>query len=219
MGHATARFGIPPTLLTPPNSQSQLNLTMAPWEEISARKRADREALLAAHSEWRIPPPADDVLDVSGFMTAHLTPRERDVVKQDATAILHELSTGRISAVEVTTAFCKVATISQDLTNCVTEICFNDALKRAQELDDIFKATGKVVGPLHGLPVSIKDHIKVKGLDTATGYIAWAYKTVADKDASVVEILRSAGAIIYVKTANPQTLMVGVLAFVRMNYF
>lgn len=213
MGHAPARFGIPPTLLTPPDSQSQLNLPMAPWEEISARKCADREALLAAHPEWRIPLPADDVQDVSSFMTAHLTPRERDIVKQDATAIVHQLSTGQISAVEVTTAFCKVAVVSQDLTNCLTEICFDDALKRAQELDRIFKDTGKVVGPLHGLPVSIKDHIKVKGLDTATGWIAWAYNTVADKDAVVVEILRNAGAIIYVKTANPQTLMVSIIDF------
>jgi amidase len=56
--------------------------------------------------------------------------------------------------------------------------------------------------------VSIKDHILVKGTDTSTGYIAWAYNKVADKDAVVVRILREAGAVIYVKTANPQTLLV-----------
>jgi Asp-tRNA(Asn)/Glu-tRNA(Gln) amidotransferase A subunit family amidase len=36
----------------------------------------------------------------------------------------------------------------------------------------------------------------------------WAYKTVADSDALVVKILRNAGAILYVKTQNPQTLLV-----------
>jgi len=84
---------------------------------------------------------------------------------------------------------------------------FTEALQRAAELDKHLAETGEVVGPLHGVPVSIKDHIRVKGRDTSTGYIAWAYNTIADKDAVVVDILRMAGAVIYVKTANPQTLM------------
>jgi hypothetical protein len=36
------------------------------------------------------------------------------------------------------------------------------ALARAKELDDIFKKTGKVVGPLHGLPISLKDQFRIK---------------------------------------------------------
>lgn len=37
---------------------------------------------------------------------------------------------------------------------------------------------------------------------------AWAYKTKAEKDAVVVDILRKAGAVLYVKTQNPQSLLV-----------
>jgi amidase len=44
-------------------------------------------------------------------------------------------------------------------------------------------------------------------LTQCAGYIAWAYKTIADKDAVAVRILRDAGAVFYVKTANPQTLL------------
>jgi hypothetical protein len=44
--------------------------------------------------------------------------------------------------------------------------------------------------------------------DTSSGYVAWAYNTIANKDAVVVQLLRRAGAILYVKTANPQTLLV-----------
>jgi amidase len=62
-----------------------------------------------------------------------------------------------------------------------------------------------------GVPVSIKDHILLKGQDTASGYLGWAFKTYADRDAVVVDVLRRAGAIIFVKTANPQTLMVSLL--------
>jgi len=44
-------------------------------------------------------------------------------------------------------------------------------------------------------------------------YQGWAYKTVADSDALVVEILRDAGAILYVKTQTPQTLLVSETAY------
>jgi Asp-tRNA(Asn)/Glu-tRNA(Gln) amidotransferase A subunit family amidase len=36
------------------------------------------------------------------------------------------------------------------------------ALKRAKELDEIFEKTGKTVGPLHGLPISLKDQFRIK---------------------------------------------------------
>jgi amidase len=66
------------------------------------------------------------------------------------------------------------------------------------------------------VPVSIKDHIKVKGLDTASGYAGWAFKTYADIDAVVVDVLRKAGAILYVKTANPQTLLVRITSVILL---
>ncbi len=47
--------------------------------------------------------------------------------------------------------------------NCLTEIMFEDALKRADELDAILERTGKPMGPLHGLPVSLKDAFQIKG--------------------------------------------------------
>ena len=43
------------------------------------------------------------------------------------------------------------------------------ALKRAKELDEHLKTTGEVVGPLHGLPMSLKDQIRIKGLECTMG--------------------------------------------------
>ena len=57
-------------------------------------------------------------------------------------------------------------------TNCLTEIFVDRALERAAWLDEQLKSTGKVVGPLHGLPVSLKDQIRIKGLETVMG--TWA---------------------------------------------
>jgi Asp-tRNA(Asn)/Glu-tRNA(Gln) amidotransferase A subunit family amidase len=54
-------------------------------------------------------------------------------------------------------------------TNCLTEIFIDRALERAAWLDEQLKSTGKVVGLLHGLPISLKDQISIKGLETTMG--------------------------------------------------
>lgn len=182
------------------------------WRQISKHKIADRQALLDQRPQWKLQQEVpESVRDVSGIPSSQLSHREWEIVQQDATSLVKLLRNRRYTAVEVLKAFCHVATIAQGLTNCLTEIMFDEALRRAAELDRHLDETGHVIGPLHGLPVSIKDHILVKGHDTATGYISWAYKTVATKDAVVVDTLRKAGAVIYVKTANPQTLLVSTL--------
>lgn len=47
--------------------------------------------------------------------------------------------------------------------NCLHEIFFEQAFRRARELDEYLARKGKTVGPLHGLPVSLKDQFHVKG--------------------------------------------------------
>ena len=179
------------------------------WQKIAARKVADRQAILDQYAEWQLQQAVpDSVTDVSHLPMSRLTDREREIVTQDATSLVESMRARRYTAVEVTKAFCRVAVAAQQVTNCLTEVFFEEAFKRAAELDEYLERTGEVVGPLHGLPVSIKDHVLVKGHDTSTGYVAWAYKTKATKDAVVVSMLRRAGAVLYVKTANPQTLLV-----------
>jgi len=169
-------------------------------------KQAEREDKLMPHRRWH-----RDALpktqDVSKFPLSRLTEKEQCIVLSDATEIVDLIKRRVYTATEVLTAFIVAAVAAQDVTNCLSEIFIDSALERAQELDRHQQRTGEVVGPLHGLPVSIKDHIKIKGIDTSTGYTAWAYKTIADTDAVVVDILRKAGAILYVKTQNPQTLL------------
>ena len=87
---------------------------------------------------------------------------------------------------------------------------FEDALSRAAELDEVLERTGKTVGPLHGLPISVKEHVELKGTPATAGFIAWA-DDVSKEDALVVRILRDAGAVFHVKTTNPQALMVSAL--------
>ncbi|CAL1694527.1 unnamed protein product [Somion occarium] len=200
--------GIVPSTLTPPPAIMTECSQPALWKNISDRKVADRKALLDQWPDWHLQEVTpESIKDISKIPISHLTAREYEIVHLDATGLVEAIRDRRYTSIEVLWAFCHVATIAQDLTNCLTEVFFGEGLKRAAELDKHLEETGEVVGPLHGLPISIKDHIMVKGHDTATGYIAWAYKTVASKDAVAVDILKKAGAVLYVKTANPQTLL------------
>ena len=53
------------------------------------------------------------------------------------------------------------------------DICFSDAIDRAKELDAYYRRDGKVIGPLHGLPVTFKDQFHIKGRETTLGYVGW----------------------------------------------
>ena len=101
--------------------------------------------------------------------------------------------------------------VDENQVNCLTEIFVERALARAAKLDDVLKKTGKVVGPLHGLPISLKDQLCIKGLETTMGYVSWIGK-YAEKNAVLVDILEECGAVPFVRTNIPQTLMV------RWNY-
>ncbi|KAL7893303.1 amidase family protein [Trichoderma sp. TUCIM 5745] len=137
--------------------------------------------------------------------SAILSDREREITNAiDATALLEQIQRGQWTAEEVAVAFCKRAAVAHQLVNCLADIDFVGAIADARRLDLHFQSTGKIVGPLHGLPVSIKDLTAVKGLRHTMGYISWADQ-VGSEDALVVASLRKAGAIIFVKTTMPQS--------------
>lgn len=71
------------------------------------------------------------------------------------------------------------------------------ALEEADRLDTKFKASG-FVGPLHGIPIIIKDQADAKGMPTTLGSVLFA-NYFPDRDALVVEKLKKAGAIILAK--------------------
>jgi amidase len=75
-----------------------------------------------------------------------------------------------------------------------------DALDRARELDAQFARTGKLVGPLHGIPIAIKDLFDTAELRTTAGSIADYANDRPRDDATVVAKLRAAGAIVLGKT-------------------
>ena len=69
------------------------------------------------------------------------------------------------------------------------------------------KQTGSPIGPLHGLPISLKDNFKIKGKDSTLGFVAWVNEPETS-DSVLVDVLRKAGAVLYVKTNVPTAMMI-----------
>jgi Asp-tRNA(Asn)/Glu-tRNA(Gln) amidotransferase A subunit family amidase len=76
------------------------------------------------------------------------------------------------------------------------------ALEEADGLDDELARTGELRGPLHGVPVVVKDQVETKGIMTTFGSIA-ADGYMPKEDATAITQLKRDGAIILAKTAMP----------------
>ncbi|RAL03587.1 amidase signature enzyme [Aspergillus ibericus CBS 121593] len=184
-------------------------MTIPTWKPTVLKKRAAQ--LAAIPHGWRLPesilanPPLNslDAIRTCGILSEE---ELRWTEIDDSTVLLAMLATREITSVQLTTAFCKRAAVAQQLTKCLTEIFFERALVRAKELDDMLEETGTVTGPLHGLPVSIKDRFDVEGLDTTVGWVGLVGKP-AKSNSSIANSLQSMGAVLYVKTNVPQSLM------------
>ncbi len=154
---------------------------------------------------WRLPPsPTSKSSETDSVMrheaiTQILSPTEVKISETATPLILDRLKTGQWTSEAVVTAFCKRAAIAHQLLNCAAEILFDEALADARRLDDHYKWTGKPIGPLHGLPISIKDMFDIAGHFNTAG-IAARLDEVVSKDGLIVRLLREAGAIPFIIT-------------------
>ncbi|GAA5830768.1 hypothetical protein JCM11251_001068 [Rhodosporidiobolus azoricus] len=196
---------VPPFYVTCPT------LTKENWREKAAAKRARRDALIPV--EWRLSEKAlkdqslDNVIEISSTCGI-LTQRELEITELDEVEELAgRIAVRKYTSVEVTTAFCKRASIAHQLTNCLTEIFFDRAIKRAKELDELLEATGQLAGPLHGVPISLKDQFDIEGTECTMGYASYLGR-MSQQDSALVKLLLDAGAVLYVRTNVPQTMMI-----------
>lgn len=92
-------------------------------------------------------------------------------------------------------------------TNCLSDTLFPEALSTARGLDKHLQETGKPIGPLHGLPISLKDNFNIVGKDSTLGFVSWV-NSPATYNTILVDILQKAGAVLYVKTNVPTAMMI-----------
>jgi len=129
-----------------------------------------------------------------------LSTEELVITSLDAPAIITFIASGEYSSVKVLKAFIHRAVIAHQLLNCCIEFPYASALAKAEKLDEFFKSSGgKTIGPMHGLPISVKDQCRLIGTETTCGFVANLGKKDT-KDSLLVEILQDAGGIVFVKT-------------------
>lgn len=175
------------------------------WKAISLTRQDHRERTIQA-----VEPPVPDVpksigLNVTSLPSTLLPQDVLSITAKDAETLVKELAAGTLTSTAVTRAFLQRAGLASRLTNCVTELLTEQAVQRAAFLDEHFSKHGPI-GPLHGLPISVKEHISMKGLDLNTGFVSWVGRVGTD-DALILKLLWHAGAVFHARTTEPQTLM------------
>jgi len=119
-----------------------------------------------------------------------------------ATELARRIRSKEISPVEVVTnSLARIDEINPKL-NCFCFVYPEEALQKARAAEAAVTA-GKPLGPLHGVPLAIKDLTATKGKRTTLGSYSHEH-WVPDYDAAIVEKLTGAGAIMVGKTTTPE---------------
>ena len=124
--------------------------------------------------------------------------RDYDLCYLELSQVARLIHARDVSIEEVTAAVMNRIQDLNSVLNCFVTVLKGKALEDASSLQAELRA-GAYRGPLHGIPVSLKDNVLTRGIRT-TGGSPILKEWIPDRDADVVAALRSAGAIIVGKT-------------------
>ncbi|MCP1760906.1 amidase [Bradyrhizobium japonicum] len=124
-----------------------------------------------------------------------------DIVRMDATRISQLIARRELSPVEVMRAHLdRIAAVNPKLNAIVT---LADGAMEGAERAEAAVRSGAQLGPLHGVPFTVKDGIDTAGVLTQRGSPIFRGR-VPETDATVVARLKAAGAILIAKTNPPE---------------
>lgn len=133
---------------------------------------------------------------------AHAAVGSTDLLSKSATQIAQMIRDKEVSSVDVVKAcYARIDAVNPKI-NAVVTLCRERALAEAQLADEAL-AAGKVLGPLHGVPFTIKDSFDTEGV-LSTGGTLGRKGYIPGKDATVVARVRTAGGILLGKTNTPE---------------
>ena len=125
---------------------------------------------------------------------------DTDVGTRTATDLTRALRRRELSSRELLQAYRTRTDRLNPAINAV--VTWDDRAAETAAAADDAAVRGELWGPLHGLPITIKDSLETAGLRTTGGAPEWAHH-VPTRDADAVARLRSAGAIVIGKTNLP----------------
>src|SRR5881396_2144726 len=126
---------------------------------------------------------------------------ERDLWRWDAVDLAAAIRTRRISSHEATRAVLERLAAVNPVLNAVTVLLADQALAAADRADAAV-CRGEALGPLHGVPVTIKENVDQEGAATANGVPAFK-DLMATTDSPPVANWKRAGAVIVGRTNTP----------------
>lgn len=136
------------------------------------------------------------------FAAAPSVSGREEVVFQSATSLAEAIRKKEISSEEVVKAFIgQIEKVNPKL-NAVVQLRAESALKEAREADSLL-ARGQLKGPLHGVPITVKDSINTAGVVTTHATLG-CRDQVPRSDGTVVARMKQAGAILLGKTNLPE---------------
>ena len=120
---------------------------------------------------------------------------------QSATELTRAIQDRRISSVELLALYIERFERLNPVINAIVATDFENARGRAQKADEAL-SKGENWGPLHGLPMTIKDSFEVIGMSCTSGAPEFKYN-MPDRNAHVVQAILDAGAVVFGKTNLP----------------
>lgn len=125
-----------------------------------------------------------------------------DLLFSSATSIARSIQAKEVSDVEVVEAHLRRIDEVNPKLNAVVQLAAERAISEARNADEAL-ARGESLGPLHGVPITIKDSHDTEGI-VSTGGTLGRKDFVPDADATAVSRMRAAGAIVLGKTNTPE---------------
>ena len=123
------------------------------------------------------------------------------MIFESAHEILEKIKQGEVSSLEVLESFLAQVEKVNPKINAIVALDIERAKEKAKEADNKISLKSKL-GPLHGLPMTIKDAFEVEGIVSTGGNPAWK-DNIPKRNAEAVQRLVDAGAIIFGKTNVP----------------
>jgi len=125
-----------------------------------------------------------------------------ELIYTSATSLAQAIRDKRVSSYEVVEAYIhRIEAVNPQL-NAVVQLNAEPALIQAKQAD-VALARGEIKGPLHGVPITIKDSFDTEGIISTAGTKGRA-SYIPQQDATAVARMRSAGAILLGKTNLPE---------------
>jgi len=190
---------------SPPQRQELAETVPAQVKTVVGLRQVARPLALqpAIHFDPRLPgeryPQQRNVVRLASAQAVPLPGDDTAVAYAPVTQLSNWIHARQLTSLRLTEIYLeRIASIAPRL-NCYITVCADVARAQAKAMDAELKA-GKYRGPLHGVPYSLKDVFDTAGIRTTWGCALYRDRIPAE-DATIVRMLRDAGAVLLGKAA------------------